>query len=218
MSHPSTSVRVTEIFYSIQGESTFAGLPCVFVRLTGCPLRCSWCDTAYAFYGGTSLTISHIVEQVRRYNCRLVEITGGEPLHQPAAQTLITALCDAGFQVLVETSGAMDIAPVDTRAHIILDVKCPASGMTHRMHWPNLARVSQKDEIKFVIQNREDYEWAVAILHRYRLADRCTILFSPVFGKLEHQVLAEWILQDRLPVRFQIQLHKHIWDPALPGV
>lgn len=218
MSCTPTSVHVTEIFYSIQGESTFAGLPCVFVRLTGCPLRCSWCDTAYAFYGGRSLTISQIVEQVRQYNCPLVEITGGEPLHQPTSQTLITTLCDAGFQVLVETSGAMDVSTVDPRAHLIVDVKCPASGMTHRMHWPNLAHVSEKDEVKFVIQNREDYDWAVEILQRYDLAGRCTILFSPVFGKLEHQALAEWILQDRLPVRFQIQLHKQIWDPALPGV
>lgn len=213
-----TSVFVTEIFHSIQGESTFAGLPCVFVRLTGCPLRCTWCDTDYAFAGGRAMPIDEVVHRVRSYACPLVEITGGEPLHQPAALPLITTLCDAGLQVLLETSGAIDIAPVDPRARIILDVKCPGSGMTDRMHWPNLSRVAQKDEVKFVINDRRDYDWAVDVVDRYRLAERCSVLFSPVFGELRYQALAEWILQDRLPVRFQIQLHKQIWDPQLRGV
>ncbi len=211
-------MKVTEIFHSIQGESSYAGQPCVLVRLTGCSLRCSWCDTAYAFYGGTDVSLEDVLAQVRRYACPLVEITGGEPLQQPEALQLIERLCDERFQVLLETSGAFDISSVDRRARVILDVKCPGSGMTERMDWKNLDRLSAKDEAKFVIKDRADYDWAKGVLTRYRLMDRCTVLFSPVFGELEPRRLAEWILADRLPVRFQLQVHKYVWDPQTRGV
>lgn len=212
------SLRVTEIFHSIQGESSYAGRPCVFIRLTGCPLRCSWCDTEYAFHGGTDMTIEAVLEKVRAYRCPLVEVTGGEPLHQENALPLIEALCSQGYEVLIETSGAIDITPVDRRAHVILDVKCPGSGMTERMRWSNLDRVAAKDEVKFVIKDRADYEWARSILKRYALEQRCTVLFGPVFGELEPRLLAEWVLADRLPVRFQLQLHKYVWAPDMRGV
>lgn len=211
-------LRVTEIFYSIQGESTFTGRPCVFVRLTGCPLRCAWCDTEYAFYGGTEQSIDDIVRQVREYDCRLVEVTGGEPLAQPDATALLRRLCDEGLTVLLETSGALDTAPVDPRVHIILDTKCPGSGMTERMHWPNVERIRSQDEVKFVIRDRVDYEWAKEVVARYNLTDRCAVLFSPVFGTLDPRQLAEWVLADRLPIRFQLQIHKHIWSPDMRGV
>lgn len=211
-------MRVTEIFHSIQGESSFAGRPCVFVRLTGCPLRCTWCDTDYAFYGGTHVSIEAIVERVRAYGCPLVEVTGGEPLAQPDAIDLLRRLCDDGVTVLLETSGAVDTAAVDPRVHIILDIKCPASGMTARMHWPNVEQLRPQDEAKFVVQDRSDYEWAKEVIARYRLADRCAVLFSPVFGVLDPRYLAEWVLADRLPVRFQMQMHKYIWAPDMRGV
>ncbi len=214
----SSILRVTEIFHSIQGESSFAGQPCVFVRLTGCPLRCTWCDTDYAFYGGTELSLDAILAQVAAYGCPLVEVTGGEPLAQPEAFALIARLCERGHTVLVETSGAVDIAPLDARARVILDVKCPGSGMMDRMHWPNLSALTRKDEAKFVIKDRADYEWARGIVKEYGLPERSQVLFSPVFGALEPQPLAEWILADRLPVRFQLQLHKLIWDPDRRGV
>lgn len=213
-----TMMKVTEIFHSIQGESTYAGRPCLFIRLTGCPLRCTWCDTAYAFYGGRDLTIEEIVEEVRRFDCPLVEVTGGEPLSQPASLGLLTRLCDEGFEVLLETSGAIDTAGVDRRVHVILDVKCPGSGMADRMHWPNLQRLSSQDEAKFVIKDRADYEWARERVRREALATRCTVLFSPVFGDREVRQLAEWVLADKLPVRFQLQLHKYIWTPDMRGV
>lgn len=211
-------MRVTEIFHSIQGESSYAGQPCVFVRLTGCPLRCTWCDTDYAFYGGHECSIDEILAKVRTYGCRLVEVTGGEPLAQPESLPLMARLCDAGYTVLLETSGAIDIAPVDPRVHIILDVKCPGSGMTDRMHWPNLSKLTAKDEAKFVLADRADYDWAREILAEHAIAGRCTILFSPVFGSLDVRLLAEWILTDRLPVRFQLQMHKYIWAPDMRGV
>ena len=212
------TLRVTEIFHSIQGESSYAGQRCVFIRLTGCPLRCTWCDTDYSFYGGTTLSIDEVLARVREYGCQLVEVTGGEPLAQPEALPLIARLCDAGYTVLIETSGAIDVQPVDQRARLILDVKCPESGMTDRMHWPNLDRLTAKDEAKFVLASRADYEWARGIVAQYRLADRCTVLFSPVFGSLDLRHLAEWILADRLPVRFQLQMHKYIWAPDMRGV
>ena len=211
-------MRITEIFHSIQGESSYAGQPCVFVRLTGCPLRCTWCDTDYAFYGGQGRSIDEVLAQVQDYGCPLVEVTGGEPLVQPDCLPFITRLCDAGYRVLLETSGAVDIAPVDPRAHVILDVKCPGSGMTERMHWPNLSRLAAKDEAKFVLADRADYDWAREILAQYGVTARCPVLFSPVFGSLAVRELAEWILADKLPVRFQIQLHKYIWSPDLRGV
>ena len=211
-------MRVTEIFYSIQGESTYAGLPCTFVRLTGCPLRCTWCDSEYTFHGGIDLSLNEVMERVRAYDCRLVEVTGGEPLHQPEVFSLIHALCEDGCTVLVETSGAIDVSPVDPRAHIILDVKCPGSGMMDRMDWKNLDRLTAKDEVKFVLKNRADYEWACSILTQYDLTHRCAILFSPVFGELDLRQLAEWMLADKLSVRFQMQLHKYIWHPSMRGV
>ena len=212
------ALRVTEIFHSIQGESTYVGQPCVFVRLTGCPLRCTWCDTDYSFYGGTTFSIDEILSKVREYGCQLVEVTGGEPLAQPEALPLIARLCDAGYTVLIETSGAIDVQPVDQRATLILDVKCPGSGMTDRMHWPNLDCLTAKDEAKFVLASRADYEWACGIIAQYRLTERCTVLFSPVFGSLDLRPLAEWMLADRLSVRFQLQMHKYIWAPDMRGV
>jgi len=211
-------LRITEIFHSIQGESSHAGRPCVFVRLTGCPLRCTWCDSEYTFTGGTNMTLEEVLQRVAAYGCQLVEVTGGEPLHQPEALDLVQRLCSTGYEVLIETSGAIDVSRVDERARLILDVKCPGSGMMERMHWDNLAHLSQKDEAKFVIRDRADYEWAAAIVGQYDLARRCTVLFGPVFGQLDARQLAEWILADGLPVRFQLQLHKHIWAPDMRGV
>lgn len=211
-------MRVTEIFHSIQGESSFAGRPCVFVRLTGCPLRCSWCDSEYTFHGGADMTLDEILAQVRGHGCPLVEVTGGEPLHQPEAFTLVRRLCQEGYEVLIETSGAMDISGVDPRAHVIMDVKCPGSGMVDRMRWENVPLLGRKDEAKFVIKDRSDYEWARDCMRQHDLARRCTVLFGPVFGELELRQLAEWILADRLPVRFQMQVHKYIWDPNMRGV
>ena len=211
-------MRVTEIFHSIQGESSYAGQPCVFVRLTGCPLRCTWCDTGYAFHGGQECSIDDVLAKVHGYGCHLVEVTGGEPLAQPESLPLMTRLCDAGYTVLLETSGAIDVAPVDPRVHVILDVKCPGSDMTDRMHWPNLSQLAAKDEAKFVLADRADYDWARETLARYDLANRCTVHFSPVFGSLDLRELAEWILADRLPVRFQLQMHKYIWAPDMRGV
>ncbi|MFZ5863578.1 MAG: radical SAM protein [Nitrospirota bacterium] len=211
-------MRVTEIFHSIQGESTFAGLPCVFVRVTGCPLRCTWCDTAYAFYDGDEMNLDQVMARVAGFGCRLVEITGGEPLHNPEAFALIARLADAGYTVLVETSGAIDIAPVDRRAVIIMDLKCPGSGMDDRNLWGNLDRLKPGDQVKFVLKDREDYEWTREVLARTRVHERQTVLFSTVFGELDPKVLAEWMLEDRVSARLQLQLHKLIWDPAARGV
>ncbi|MDF0675773.1 MAG: radical SAM protein [Nitrospira sp.] len=211
-------MRVTEVFHSVQGESTFAGLPCVFVRLTGCPLRCTWCDTDYAFFGGTDRSIDEILDTVRSYGCRLVEVTGGEPLAQAGTATLLHRLCEEGFTVLLETSGAIDTTIVPPSVRIILDVKCPGSGMSERMHWPNVERLKPQDEAKFVIRDRGDYEWAKDILAHFHLTDRCPVLFSPVFDALDPRQLAEWLLADRLPIRLQLQLHKHIWAPDMRGV
>jgi len=212
------TMRVTEIFHSIQGESSYVGQPCVFVRLTGCPLRCTWCDTEYAFYGGYEQSIEEILTKVDSYGCQLVEVTGGEPLAQADAFQLIARLCDRGYQVLIETSGAIDISSVDRRAHVILDVKCPGSGMTDRMYWPNLNLLTMKDEAKFVLCDRNDYDWARKTITQYELTSRCPVLMSPVFGSLEPRLLAEWVLADRLPVRFQLQLHKLVWAPDMRGV
>ncbi|MCW5797263.1 MAG: 7-carboxy-7-deazaguanine synthase QueE [Nitrospira sp.] len=211
-------LRVTEIFHSIQGESTHAGRPCVFIRLTGCPLRCTWCDTAYAFYGGQDMAQDDIIKQVRGFGCNLVEVTGGEPLSQPASLPLLTRLCDEGFEVLLETSGAVDTSGVDERVHVVLDVKCPGSGMTERMYWPNVDRLASCDEVKFVIKDRADYEWAREVVRSRNLAARCTVLMSPVFGEVDARQLAEWVLTDKLPVRFQLQMHKQIWAPDMRGV
>ena len=211
-------MRITEIFHSIQGESSYAGQPCVFVRLTGCPLRCTWCDTDYSFYGGQESSLDAILDKVNSYGCRLVEVTGGEPLAQAESLPLMTRLCDSGYTELLETSGAIDIAPVDPRVHVILDVKCPGSGMMDRMYWPNLSGLTAKDEAKFVLADRADYDWAREVLVEHDLASRCPVHFSPVFASLDLRQLAEWILADRLPVRFQLQMHKYIWAPDMRGV
>ena len=212
-------LRVNEIFHSIQGESTWAGLPCVFVRLTGCNLRCVWCDTEYAFYEGRHLTIGEIMAQVRAYRCDLVEITGGEPLLQKGVHALFAALLGAGYTVMLETSGERDLSCVDPRVVKIMDLKCPGSGEGERNRWSNLEYLTRRDELKFVLADRRDYEWARAVIGERDLARRVNaILLSPVFGGLAPAVLAAWILEDRLPVRMQLQMHKRIWDPSARGV
>lgn len=211
-------MKINEIFKSIQGESTYAGLPCVFVRTTFCNLRCGWCDTTYAFYEGVDRSVESVLEEVRRHGCRLVEVTGGEPLLQEEVYVLITALLDEGYTVLIETSGSIPIDRVDPRAVVIMDIKCPGSNMSHAVHWENLDRLKKGDEIKFVIADRADYDWAKEVLSKYpRLLDH-PILFSPVFNQIDPRQLAEWILEEKLPVRFQLQLHKYIWDPEMRGV
>jgi 7-carboxy-7-deazaguanine synthase len=210
-------MRITEIFFSIQGESTHAGRPCVFVRLTGCNLRCRWCDSEYTFTGGEKMSLDDVVERVNGYDCKLVEITGGEPLAQGEAFELIRRLADDGFEVLIETSGSIDITPVDERAKIILDVKCPGSGEAAKNRWENIDQLRPHDEIKFVIADRADYDWARGVIGERRL-DRWTVLFSPVWGEMDMKSLAEWMLADHVPARFQTQLHKHIWGAGVKGV
>ena len=210
-------LRITEIFHSIQGESSHAGRPCVFVRLTGCNLRCRWCDSEYTFTGGERMTLEEVLDRVRSYACNLVEVTGGEPLAQSESLELIRRLCDEGFEVLIETSGSNDITRVDRRARIILDVKCPGSGEEMKNRWENLGELRAHDEIKFVIADRQDYEWARTIIAEKGL-DRWTVLLSPVWGEMEPRLLAEWMLADRVPARFQTQLHKHIWGAEARGV
>ena len=212
-------LTVNEIFFSIQGESTWAGLPCVFVRLTACDLRCSYCDTAYAFTEGKRLPLGEVVARALAYDCPLVEVTGGEPLLQPAALPLMAALCDAGRTVLLETSGAHDISPVDPRVHRIMDLKTPTSGECARNRWENIAHLTPRDEVKFVIGSREDYQWAREQVRQWALPGRVhAVLFSPVFGKIAPVEMANWILADKLPVRFQLQMHKAIWPPNQRGV
>lgn len=214
------TLRVSEIFHSLQGESTRVGLPTVFVRLTGCPLRCVWCDTTYAFSGGETLPLTTILDRVAAFNCKTVCVTGGEPLAQPGCLPLLTALCDAGHSVSLETSGALDISAVDPRVSRIVDLKTPDSGEVEKNRWENLAHLRSTDELKFVLASRADYDWAKGILSgrgeksalaRRHLAEICPVLFSPVADRLPPAQLAEWILQDRLPVRFQLQLHKILW-------
>jgi len=215
----SERLRVNEIFFSIQGESTWAGRPCVFIRLTGCNLRCRWCDTEYAFYEGRHLTVDEIVEQVRSYGSNLVEVTGGEPLLQKDIHSLFRLLLDDGFTVLVETSGERDLSVVDPRIVKIMDLKCPSSGESGRNRMTNLNHLSARDEVKFVIAGRADFEWACAIINRYSLDQHVNaVLMSPVFGRLPPSDLADWILRERLTVRLQLQLHKQIWSPSLRGV
>lgn len=205
------SLRVSEIFFSLQGEATRVGLPTVFVRLTGCPLRCTWCDTTYAFTGGQSLTLDEVLERVAAFPTRQVCVTGGEPLAQKSCLDLLTALCDRGYDVSLETSGALDISPVDARVSRIVDLKAPGSGEVARNRWENLECLGSRDELKIIIASREDYDWARARIADHGLPGRCPILLSPAQGQLEPRELAEWIIADGLPVRFQMQLHKLLW-------
>ncbi len=217
-------LRVTEIFHSIQGESTWAGYPCTFIRLTGCPLRCTWCDTEYAFHGGEKMTLDEIIAKCDEIGTRVVEITGGEPLIHRNAFVLARMLLDRGYTVLVETSGAIDVSPLDPRVHKIMDLKCPGSGEESRNLWSNLDHLTSCDEVKFVIKDRTDYEWARAVVFERGLAEKKArgelreILFSPVWEAVDFSQLAQWILEDKLPVRYQIQLHKVIWGANVPGV
>jgi 7-carboxy-7-deazaguanine synthase len=208
------TLRVTEIFHSIQGESTRVGLPTVFVRLTGCPLRCVWCDTEYAFSGGESLAIADIVQRVAEFDCATVCVTGGEPLAQKGCLPLLAALCDAGHSVSLETSGALDIGGVDPRVARIVDLKAPGSGELAKNRWKNLDLMTARDELKFVLASREDYDWALSACRQRGIFALCPVLFSPVQGQLDPAQLAEWIMADRLPVRFQLQLHKVLWGSA----
>lgn len=212
-------LTINEIFHSIQGESTFAGEPCVFVRLTACDLRCRWCDTAYAFHEGRKMSVDEVVAEVVARGCPLVEVTGGEPLLQPDVYPLMQRLLDAGKTVLVETGGHRGIAQVPPQAVRIVDIKCPGSGESAKNLWSNLELLTPRDQVKFVIADRGDYEFAKDVIARERLADRCgAVLLSPVHGELAPRALAEWVLADRLPVRVQLQVHKYIWSPETRGV
>lgn len=210
----SATLRITEVFYSLQGETNRVGLPTVFVRLTGCPLRCTYCDTAYAFTGGETVSLSTLLEQVAGYKPRYVTVTGGEPLAQKNCITLLHALCDAGYEVSLETGGAMDISEVDARVMRVVDIKTPGSGEESKNRWENLALLNAHDEIKFVLCDEADYLWARDIIEQHDLAAKCPILFSPVHGTVNPTHLAEWILRDHLPVRLQVQLHKLLWRDA----
>jgi 7-carboxy-7-deazaguanine synthase len=211
-----TQLRITEIFYSLQGESTTVGLPTVFVRLTGCPLRCQYCDTAYAFSGGKLMDISTIVEEIKRYQCNYVCVTGGEPLAQPGCILLLEQLCDAGLTVSLETSGARDIASVDSRVMIVMDLKTPDSKECDKNLLSNLPHLKKTDQIKFVICSREDYDWARETIVDNQLTERAQVLFSPSWQEIKPTTLADWIISDHLPVRFQLQLHKILWNDE-PG-
>jgi len=203
--------RITEIFYSLQGETRTVGLPTVFVRLTGCPLRCGYCDTAYAFQGGSKMQIDDIVEQVQGYNPRYVTVTGGEPLAQQTCHELLSRLCDLGVEVSLETSGAMNISEVDPRVVVVMDLKTPASTEESKNKYDNITKLKPQDQLKFVICNRDDYDWAKSKMVEYELVDKCEVLFSPIHGELKPADLADWIIRDNLPVRMQIQMHKYLW-------
>ena len=212
-------LTVNEIFHSIQGESTYVGQPCVFVRLTACDLRCSWCDTPYAFYEGRKMSIEQVLTEVEQFECKTVEITGGEPLLQPDVYPLMDRLLERGKRVLLETGGHRSVAQVPDGVVRIMDVKCPGSGEAGKMDWQNLQRLGARDQVKFVLKDRSDYEYARDIVEREQLAERIdAVLFSPVHGVLESKLLASWILADRLPVRLQLQAHKYIWSPETRGV
>jgi len=205
------ALKVYEIFYSLQGETSRIGLPTAFVRLTGCPMRCTYCDTAYAFSGGSNMDIADILAKVAEFGTPYVTVTGGEPIAQKECYVLLQALCDEGYSVSLETGGALDIAPVDARVSIILDIKTPASNEEKNMLWSNLAHLMPKDEIKFVLCNRADYEWAKAKITELKLTEKCPVIFSPSYSELKADELAAWVLQDKLPVRMQVQLHKILW-------
>ena len=209
-------LRITEIFYSLQGEARSIGWPTVFIRLTGCPLRCGYCDTSYAFQGGEWYPLDAILQEVARFNTRHVTVTGGEPLAQKPCSTLLTRLCDAGYEVSLETSGALDVSVVDGRVIKVMDIKTPASGEVDKNLESNLQYLTSQDQVKFVLCDRNDYEWAVDYIQHHALAEKCEVLFSPVHGQLQASQLADWILADQLPVRFQLQLHKLLWGDE-PG-
>lgn len=203
-------LRITEIFYSIQGEAAAAGRPCVFVRLSRCNLRCTWCDTTYSFTGGEKQSIDQILATVADYGCPLVEITGGEPLLQPGVHDLMTRLCDAGHEVMIETSGSRDVSEIDRRVRVIMDLKCPGSGEADKNLWSNLDHLKADDEVKFVVLDRADYDWALAAIDEHRLTERFDVIVSPVHGQLDAHELSQWILADRLDVRLGLQLHKFL--------
>ena len=212
-------LKINEIYHSIQGESTSAGRRCVFVRLTYCNLRCTYCDTEYAFYDGKDMSVQQVIDEVEKYNCKLVEITGGEPLVQlEDCLDLMKNLCDLGYEVMIETGGSLSIKEIDQRVKIIMDLKCPSSGMEKKNLYENIQYLKKNDELKFVIGNREDYEWTIQIIKKNILQGKCEILFSVVFGELEPVELVSWILEDNLDVRFQLQMHKYIWHPETKGV
>jgi len=211
-------LKVNEIYHSIQGESSKAGLQCVFVRLTYCNLRCTYCDTEYAFYSGEEKSVAEIINEVKKYKCNLVEITGGEPLMQEESQELMRKLCDTGYKVMLETGGSIPIKDIDKRVFIVMDLKCPSSKMEKKNLYENINHLKQDDELKFVIGNKEDYEWAKEAIHNYNIKKKCNILFSVVYGELEPVKLVEWIIADKLDVRYQLQMHKYIWHPEKKGV
>ncbi len=213
----SEMLKVSEIFYSIQGESSYAGYPCAFIRLSGCNLRCTYCDTPYVYENGEFLSIEKIVEKIRSFESPLVEVTGGEPLLQEETPELIKALLREHYTVLIETNGTKDISIVPQNAIRIMDIKCPGSGQSQHMDWENISRLREKDEVKFVLMDENDYQWAKEMMQNFQLDKKAHILFSPVYGKLSPSVLAEWILQDRLPVRLQLQLHKILWPNVERG-
>jgi 7-carboxy-7-deazaguanine synthase len=211
-------LKVNEIYYSIQGESSKAGLPCVFVRLTYCNLRCTYCDTEYSFYDGNDKTINEIIVEVKKYACKLVEVTGGEPLVQNESLELMQRLCNEGFEVMLETGGSLPIKEIDKRVMIIMDLKCPSSKMMKKNLYENINHIKPSDEIKFVIGTREDYDWSKELIIKYSLTQKCSVLFSVVFGQLEPVQLVNWILEDKINVRYQLQMHKIIWHPEKKGV
>lgn len=216
MTESPSRLRLTEIFFSLQGESTTVGCPTVFIRLTGCPLRCGYCDTSYAFSGGEWYSLDQIMEQVKQYPARYITVTGGEPLAQKSCTELLARLCDEGYRVSIETSGALDVSNIDSRVKRVMDLKTPASGECEKNLYQNIEYLGQNDEVKFVICNRDDYQWSKDILDKYRLNERCEVLFSPVHGEISATELADWIIQDGLAVRFQVQLHKYLWGDK-PG-
>lgn len=213
------SVVIHEIYSSVQGESSFVGLPCTFVRMSACNLRCTWCDTPQAFTGGTRRAIDSVLDEALSKNTPLVEVTGGEPLLQPGALPLLRALCDSGKTVLLETSGERDISPVDPRVHRIMDIKAPGSGECERNRWENINHLTRRDEVKFVLADRADYEWSRDVITRYALSGKvANVLLSPVHGQLDPKSLTSWLLEDQLPARLQVQIHKYIWSPDTQGV
>lgn len=211
-------LKINEIFYSIQGESNYAGLPCIFIRLTGCNLRCRYCDTTYAYEEGREMSLNSVLNEISKFDCNLVEITGGEPLLQDDTSVLARRLIGQGKHVLVETNGTQNIDMLPEIVIRVMDIKCPGSGESKRMDWNNIARLRQHDNIKFVISSRDDFDWSIAIINKYDLIPKASILFSPAFNLLQPKMLAEWLLEISLPIRLQLQLHKYIWNPGQRGV